>query len=58
MQELRLESRVMEGVKSTGQKDRRENAECFFEVHSQEPVDKQHLEKPGTDEPDNMVIFF
>ena len=45
MQELRLKSCVMEGVESTGQKDRRDDSECLFETHSKKPVNKQHLEK-------------
>ena len=49
MQELRLESGMVKGIENAGQKDRRDDAECFFETHAKKTVDKQHLEDAGSE---------
>ena len=49
MQELRLESGMVKGIEDTGQKDRRDDAECFLETHAKKAVDKQHLEDSGSE---------
>ena len=46
MEKLRLKTCVVEGVKDGGQKDRRDDAECFFEAHPEKSVDEGHLEDP------------
>ena len=50
MQELRLKSRMMKRIEDRSQKNRRNDAERFFERHPEETVDECHLKNTGYDD--------